>query len=545
MMASYVTPKKNTAFIFYAGLVSQADTKLFKSAPTLAAGDFKVSIDGGALANLATLPTNTPGSQMVKFSLSSSEMNGDNITVVCSDAAGAEWCDAVFNIQTSARQVDDLAFPTTSGRGIAVDTNNKVPATIAAGDLANDSVTAAALKQDAITEIVNAIVVASLSGSINVGELGYTLSVAAAFAAAAATDTATLVGRLSSARAVYLDNLSAGAVAQASALATLAADVTAILADSNELQTDWVNGGRLDLLIDAIKAKTDGLPSDPADASNIAGSFATVNSTLSTISTNASTAASAATSAASSSASAASSASTAASAASTAVTQTTGAAIRSAIGLAAANLDTQFGLLATAANLATLAGKFTGITLLARWLGALMGKTADATTLTEIQATTAGAGYLNTTDSLEAIRDRGDAAWTTGGGGGGSTTIVVTPLQIVLTSGRVQQLDLEAHQFASLGSYEFTVTDYTGAAVDLSAKTVKLVAFDKTATPGAYLFLVTGTISGASSNIVTISQDNTNTQTARKVRYMLWNTTDNKVYAEGTINIKPSPSGVI
>lgn len=50
----------------------------------------------------------------------------------------------------------------------------------------------------------------------------------------------------------------------------LDAEVAAILADTNELQTDWANGGRLDLLIDAIKAKTDNLPSDPADASDIA-----------------------------------------------------------------------------------------------------------------------------------------------------------------------------------------------------------------------------------------------------------------------------------
>jgi len=34
-------------------------------------------------------------------------------------------------------------------------------------------------------------------------------------------------------------------------------EVAAILVDTAELQTDWVNGGRLDLLIDAIKAKTD------------------------------------------------------------------------------------------------------------------------------------------------------------------------------------------------------------------------------------------------------------------------------------------------
>lgn len=59
---------------------------------------------------------------------------------------------------------------------------------------------------------------------------------------------------------------------------------------------------------------------------------------------------------------------------------------------------------------------FSGITYLSRWLGAIAGKTADSTTLTEIQATTAGAGFNNTTDSLEALRDRGDAAWTTATG---------------------------------------------------------------------------------------------------------------------------------
>lgn len=119
-MADYAIPKNAAAYIFYGCLVSQADTKLFKSAPTLAAGDFKISIDGGAFANLATLPTNTPGTFSVKFSLSGSEMTGDNILVVASDAAGAEWCDQCWNIQTAPRGIADLAFPTTSGRSLDV-----------------------------------------------------------------------------------------------------------------------------------------------------------------------------------------------------------------------------------------------------------------------------------------------------------------------------------------------------------------------------------------------------------------------------------------
>lgn len=46
-------------------------------------------------------------------------------------------------------------------------------------------------------------------------------------------------------------------------------DTQAIVADTNELQGDWVNGGRLDLLVDAVKAKTDNLPADPADESSL------------------------------------------------------------------------------------------------------------------------------------------------------------------------------------------------------------------------------------------------------------------------------------
>lgn len=97
--------------------------------PTVAAGDFKVSIDGGALANLGTLPAVSPaGSAIVKFTLSTSEMAGANATVICSDAAGSEWCDLTINIPTAARQIDDLAFPATSGRSMVVDASGLVDA---------------------------------------------------------------------------------------------------------------------------------------------------------------------------------------------------------------------------------------------------------------------------------------------------------------------------------------------------------------------------------------------------------------------------------
>ena len=120
-MASYVTPKINTAYIFYVSLVSQANTKVFQANPTLAAADFNVATNDGAPGALATTPAvDADFTKRVKISLSASEMNGDNVTVICSDAAGAEWCDLAINIQTTATQVDNLVRSTTPANTLDV-----------------------------------------------------------------------------------------------------------------------------------------------------------------------------------------------------------------------------------------------------------------------------------------------------------------------------------------------------------------------------------------------------------------------------------------
>lgn len=100
--------KINTAYTFYVGLASQADTKLFQANPTLAAGDVKISIDGGAFANITSLPTISPAAgRQVKVALTAAEMNGNFIAVQFVDAAGAEWCDFLYEIETSP---DDLTI---------------------------------------------------------------------------------------------------------------------------------------------------------------------------------------------------------------------------------------------------------------------------------------------------------------------------------------------------------------------------------------------------------------------------------------------------
>lgn len=107
-MPSYVPPKRGTAWVGYTALVSQADTKLLQANPTLAAGDVKISKDGGAFANLATLPDAEPDAgAAVRIQLSAAEMTADNIVILFVDAAGAEWCSQCITLQTSAGTIDE------------------------------------------------------------------------------------------------------------------------------------------------------------------------------------------------------------------------------------------------------------------------------------------------------------------------------------------------------------------------------------------------------------------------------------------------------
>jgi len=112
---TYVPCKKNdqNGYIFYIGLVSQANTKIFQDNPTLADGDIKVSIDGNTPANITTLPeVVTSLTKLVKVTLSQDETNGDNIAILFSDAAGNEWCDLSICIQTVDVQFNDIQTQT-------------------------------------------------------------------------------------------------------------------------------------------------------------------------------------------------------------------------------------------------------------------------------------------------------------------------------------------------------------------------------------------------------------------------------------------------
>jgi hypothetical protein len=103
MAAPWNPPKRGEDFQIQVSLEDYANPGNFKSNPTLAAGDVKVSKDGGALANLNTLPSVAPASSvLVTLLLSATEMTADMVSVVFIDqTAPKEWSDLVISIPTT------------------------------------------------------------------------------------------------------------------------------------------------------------------------------------------------------------------------------------------------------------------------------------------------------------------------------------------------------------------------------------------------------------------------------------------------------------
>ena len=111
-MASKIPPVKNAGYTFRIALFAQSNNQI-KTTPTIAAGDFKVCTDGGALANPGTLPSESPASSgLVLITLTAAEMNGDEVVVTWADAAGDEWHSGIVVIHTAGQTFDALPTAT-------------------------------------------------------------------------------------------------------------------------------------------------------------------------------------------------------------------------------------------------------------------------------------------------------------------------------------------------------------------------------------------------------------------------------------------------
>ena len=102
-------PVFNKSYSFYVSLADASDPSKFKAAPTIAVGDFQISIDGSAFANLTTTPVVVPaGGIAVLVSLSADEMNGSKVNVQAIDAAGSEWEELLISLDVPTASTETI-----------------------------------------------------------------------------------------------------------------------------------------------------------------------------------------------------------------------------------------------------------------------------------------------------------------------------------------------------------------------------------------------------------------------------------------------------
>lgn len=149
-------PIKNAAYRVTFPILD-ADGDLVTGATAL---DSEVSIDAGTFADCTNEATEiATGSGVYFLDLTAAEMNGDTIAVIVkTTSAGAKTTTLVM--YTAVRSIDDLAYPTTSGRSIDVTATGGVGI-----DWANVENPTTALNLSA-TNIDVDQVVASVSGAV-------------------------------------------------------------------------------------------------------------------------------------------------------------------------------------------------------------------------------------------------------------------------------------------------------------------------------------------------------------------------------------------
>ena len=120
-MASSQPLKKNTATTIVFPILD-ADGDLVTGAATL---DSEYSLDGGGFTDCASEATEIGTSGIYSLALATGETNGDVVCIqVKTSTSGAKTTVLVF--YTAARTVDELAFPATSGRSLAVEADGMV-----------------------------------------------------------------------------------------------------------------------------------------------------------------------------------------------------------------------------------------------------------------------------------------------------------------------------------------------------------------------------------------------------------------------------------
>lgn len=147
-------------------MIVDADGDLVAGATGL---DSEISKDGGTFADCTNEATEiATASGMYYLDLTSTEMNADTVAIIVkTSTAGAKTTPIV--LYTAARSINDLAWPTTTGRSMDVDASGGVEVgsfqagAITAAAHAAGAIGAAALATDAVNEIADGLLSRAIS----------------------------------------------------------------------------------------------------------------------------------------------------------------------------------------------------------------------------------------------------------------------------------------------------------------------------------------------------------------------------------------------
>ena len=271
--------KKNTAYYLAFPMVNSSSPESFISGETVS--DTAYSKTGaGAWSSLAITDTvsEIASTGVYEIDLTAAELNYDQVIIKMTSTSGA---DTAFLFDMRDKLVDDLNDLS------AADVNAECDTAISDASLA----TASALST--VDGNVDAILLDSnelQADWTNGGRLDLILDELTTNLDAVEADTQDIQTQIGIAGAGLTDlggmstamqaevnaecdtAISDASLATASSLATVDSNVDAVLLDTNELQTDWADGGRLDLIIDELTTNVDAIETDTQDIQNTLGS---------------------------------------------------------------------------------------------------------------------------------------------------------------------------------------------------------------------------------------------------------------------------------
>jgi hypothetical protein len=206
---------------------------------TPATGDTKISKDGGNFANTTSNPSAIGGTGSVGWTL----------TLTATELQAAE---VIIQIVDSATKAVEDQF-------LVIYTYGNASAKILP-DLGSSALNAN------IVQILGTAVTETVAGYLAAGFKKLFDVATPVLTAASVNQTGDSYAKVDTEVAAIKvkTDLIPASPAQEGTLSTIHGKVDSILTDTNELQNDLVNGGRLDLLVDAIKVKTDLIPASPA-----------------------------------------------------------------------------------------------------------------------------------------------------------------------------------------------------------------------------------------------------------------------------------------